>query len=520
MVTQAYKILVDWDNNGNFTGTHDDITSDVLSVQFRRGRDFASTMEGNSTAGVLKVRLNNESGKYSPSNTSSALTGNIKPSKPVKFTTNSALFPATFPITFDENPMFTGRLESLSPQPISQTLDEAELVAVGPLGYINQFVPKGSINTNIYTSQAVNAILDAVGWSATERDIDTGNTVIPKYWFDSRRTIDALRLVEETEGGFIKETFDGKIAFENRLARTNKTSQGTFSDASGASISYLTIQQEDPLQSIVNTIRASVRFYSTQTIATVWTSAENGTNANSIALVPSETKEVYARYPNGTTQSGGVAIESWTTPVVNTDFTADTTISGTSGNMNSYLTVSAPTADKQANRMKIILTNTHPTATLYVSKLQARGTVLLQTDYIDVESVDTDSVTAYGERSYTASTPFFPNVFEAQRWANYHKQVFSSPINYLTMTFSANANDASMEQALNREVSDKITITATSNANLGINSDFFIEEIKHHVSRGGTRHMVTFVLSPAIGGYSQFWELGIGKLGESTVPAY
>ena len=43
-----------------------------------------------------------------------------------------------------------------------------------------------------------------------------------------------------------------------------------------------------------------------------------------------ETKEVYARYPNGTTQAGGVAIESWTTPVVNTDFTADTTISGTS----------------------------------------------------------------------------------------------------------------------------------------------------------------------------------------------
>ena len=188
--------------------------------------------------------------------------------------------------------------------------------------------------------------------------------------------------------------------------------------------------------------------------------------------------------------------------------------------MNSYLSVSAPTADKHANRMKIILTNTHPTATLYVSKLQARGTALLQTDFIEVEAVDSDSVTAYGERSYTASTPFFPNTFEAQSWATYHQQIYSSPINYLTMTFSANANDASMTQAINREVSDMVTITANNNANLGINSTFFIEEIKHNVTRGGTRHMVTFVMSPAEGGFSQFWKLGTGVLGTSTVPSY
>ena len=63
-------------------------------------------------------------------------------------------------------------------------------------------------------------------------------------------------------------------------------------------------------------------------------------------------------------------------------------------------------------------------------------------------------------------------------------------------------------------------MVADNNAPLGINEDFFIEEIRHTVSNGGTQHMVSWLLSPATGGYSQFWVLGTGLLGTSTVPAY
>jgi len=54
---------------------------------------------------------------------------------------------------------------------------------------------------------------------------------------------------------------------------------------------------------------------------------------------------------------------------------------------------------------------------------------------------------------------------------------------------------------------------------LGINADFFIETATHSIKPGGM-HTVTWHLSPATGGYSAFWVLDKGKLGESTVPAY
>ena len=87
------------------------------------------------------------------------------------------------------------------------------------------------------------------------------------------------------------------------------------------------------------------------------------------------------------------------------------------------------------------------------------------------------------------------------------------------MTIPASAQ-GNIGHALTRDLSDRITVTATGDANLGVNADFFIESEKHQVSAGGQEHTVEWQLSPASGGYSQFWVLGTGVLGTSTVPAF
>ena len=61
-------------------------------------------------------------------------------------------------------------------------------------------------------------------------------------------------------------------------------------------------------------------------------------------------------------------------------------------------------------------------------------------------------------------------------------------------------------------------MVGTSDAGLGINADFFIESEKHTVSPGS--HTVQWEVSPASGGYSQFWVLGTSVLGTNTVPAF
>ena len=58
---------------------------------------------------------------------------------------------------------------------------------------------------DIRTDEAIAKILDDAGWGATERDLAVGQTTMNRWWTDSVDTITALRIVEETENGFVKE---------------------------------------------------------------------------------------------------------------------------------------------------------------------------------------------------------------------------------------------------------------------------------------------------------------------------
>ena len=95
--------------------------------------------------------------------------------------------------------------------------------------------------------------------------------------------------------------------------------------------------------------------------------------------------------------------------------------------------------------------------------------------------------------------------------------ILGSPIDILTMVFSAKVSSNEVA-ALSLELSDRITIVATNQAGLGINADFFIESEKHNITPD--QHIVRWELSPASGGLTQFWVLGTGVLGTSTVPAF
>ena len=103
MASGSYQLLVDWNNDGDFTDAHDDITSAVLSLSWERGRDYASQLQGKSRAGKLTATLVNTDGKYSPNNTSSALTGNILPGRTVRLMAGpDEAFPYSFPISFED----------------------------------------------------------------------------------------------------------------------------------------------------------------------------------------------------------------------------------------------------------------------------------------------------------------------------------------------------------------------------------------------------------------------------------
>jgi hypothetical protein len=70
-----------------------------------------------------------------------------------------------------------------------------------------------------------------------------------------------------------------------------------------------------------------------------------------------------------------------------------------------------------------------------------------------------------------------------------------------------------------REIGDRVTIRANGDAGLGLNTDFFIERIHHRITKFGTDHRVTYLLSEAAG-FSDFWVLNTSVLDTTTRLAY
>ena len=526
----SYTVLVDWNNDGDFADANDDITGDVLSLSWSRGRDYASALKGRSVAGKLTANLINTGGKYSPSNTSSVLSGlfpysfplsfnsGILPGRSIRLQAGSGSFPYTFPMLFNDGVRWQGKLDRIKPAPASRGRKTAKLTAFGTLGYLNQFETQLASQTNRRTDQAIGAILDDVGWtSSDDRDLDTGLTTISRFWMSGKKAIDALRLVEEAEAGFIKESKSGQIAFENRFHRLTQTasttSQATFSDADGATLTFDQIAQADPLSTIVNHVEAKARKFNTASLGVLWTHPETG--SDSPTLAPGESKTFEAEFPNPDSANNAMEVDAWTTPAATTDYLLNAASDGSGTNLTSDITV---TQVKTAERMAITLTNSATGSDGYLTKLQARGTAVSTKNPCIVRAIDTTSQTAYGERKYVAKTKFIPTTSEAQDWCDYQLLIYASPIEVLTMTIPS--TPANIAQVLSRDLSDRITVTATNDSKLGISADFFIEAEKHTVSAGGQEHRTVWELSPASGGYSQFWVLGTSVLGTSTVPAF
>ena len=80
MASAVYKIEVDWDNNGSFADADEDISDDVKSISYGRGKDEEL---GKANPGTLEIRVNNSDGKYSPTLNTGIFT-NLLPKRVIK----------------------------------------------------------------------------------------------------------------------------------------------------------------------------------------------------------------------------------------------------------------------------------------------------------------------------------------------------------------------------------------------------------------------------------------------------
>ena len=512
MPTLTYELAVDWNNDGDFIDANEDITSYVLTLRAERGRFEPSTLSGKAIAGRLTAELNNTNGIFSSFNTSSPLSGNLLPGRPVRWRVTS---PSTVTL-------WQGHLDQIIPLPTAGRTPRVRLIAHGVLAKAAGTRVNTPLFATIYTGAAVNRILDEIGiaTSTNERAIDAGQLPINRWWADDRVTaLEALREVEDSEPGFLYESGGGRVVFEDRrhrLVSPHTVSQANYSDAAGATLPYEQVIQEDPLRYIVNRVHVPIeRLYDGATGTPLW-SMDVASGAVPFLDI-GESRVFTGLYPQSSSPANHRAVRQWTTGAIDPGVTANSASNGLGTNLTTAIGVSY---QGRATRIDVTLTN-NATVGAYITALSTTGTPITAGQKSFYTRDSTGSQARYDVRQYQfpgdwlSGTP----IPDAQDRAGWIIGSFQDPIPILRVQQHINRSSALITERLTREISDRVTVVATNTAGLGINEDFFIEQITDVVTHRGGTHRVIYTLSPA-SVYGGFWVLGTSLLGVSTKLAW
>jgi len=208
-----------------------DVSNQVDSIKTTRGR---SANADNFQTGSMSLRIIDQNGDFNPMNPASPYYNLLTPMRKVVI---SASYGAT---TY---PIFAGYIttyETTTPRDVGEVVYTTIQAVDGfRLASNAQISTVASATAGQTSGTRIGKILDQIGWPATQRDIDTGQTTVQADPGTARTALAALQTIESTEYGALYMDALGNFTFQDR-ALTSSSVAGTpvvFND-DGTGISY------------------------------------------------------------------------------------------------------------------------------------------------------------------------------------------------------------------------------------------------------------------------------------------
>lgn len=453
MYAFSLNLYVDWNNNGSFVDANELLGSDVLSVSTSRGR---SSVNDEYSVGSLSAVLKNLTGKYSPYNSSSPLYGNLLPGRPMKL--EVVVGATTYPI-------WRGTLGNFGQ---SRSSEPGSYVDLDGLDDFDQF-RLGSVRVNYVetkrTDELLTLTLDAAGWPAGRRTLDTGQITVPKYWSYRDAPVEALRkAVKQEMGGFHFLGKDGNYVFRNRYYRQTQASALTVTN--GRMLGFQ-VRREDVVDSVVFT-RAGLDVE--VALTDVYTLSPTGRQLNPGSTDPLNT--IHGQY--------SVAAKNVVTPIATTDFVANDAIDGSGANKTSQVTVSSFT--NYGGGFTIVF-NVLDSSPVYLTMFKIRANAVRRSNDERKIEVAAASPIVTGQ-VYSDEFEFLDDASAIKNYATWNAAVRSQfqPRPRLQVIAKTSAE---FESLLALEIGNRITVTNTTGLYpTQINGEFFIEGISWNMDTG------------------------------------
>lgn len=348
---------------------------------------------------------------------------------------------------------FRGRIRVIEPRGGIKREQSCEVVAYDIMRELLETdVRELAIAINQVDDVLIEAVLDALPADAQPiaRDIDAGLDTLP-YAFDNvRGGLKAGSLIKDIAlSGLALAAVkgDGTFIYRNRHSRAVSVSSFTISDA------MTEIDVPSSLDRAYNRVRVTVH---PKTVDAAATTVLYGLSGAAPSILPGATLTIWGEYrsPDNTLELiGGTAA---VTPIVaTTDYTANTAQDGSGSDRTASISV---VTSAFASTVKFAVTN-NGSDEAYLTKLQVRGKGIYDDGPQTLESY---TAMTYGDRPFALNMPYQDDPSVGQDAADYLNLQYNNRTQQLSaLGFMASRSAAVMAQALERDISDVITVSET-----------------------------------------------------------
>lgn len=400
---------------------------------------------------------------------------------------------------------FRGETEDFTPT--YGRISYVEVTCVDLLARLSGLKISTALYSGIRTGDAVNIILDAVGWTGG-RDIDVGATQLPWFWCDGDDALESLRSLVDGEGlpAFFGQDENGNAVFRDRhhrgLRAASKTVQATWRDAGTDPRFSLPVTYEHGARDVINSVEWEVGIRRPDALGQVWSQDTPVTlqDGETVKIVAKANEPFYGlRQPSTGYDPDD---DSQTGPDIDLK----------SGSVNA-------TVDRDSGQ-SVTLSITAVGGPAIIDRMSLRAISVPVVYTVKVASSNSTSVRKYGERFPESMDPAkWASVWDVTSIAEVLLSYRSERLPIVTVTFKS-ATPAILVEQLQRNLSDRVRVIYST---ADLDRNFFVENAKHTVrGRGQDRiHETTFMAeaAPGTGSGASPFILGTSNLGGTDVLA-
>ncbi|MEO8609957.1 MAG: hypothetical protein ABI690_18835 [Chloroflexota bacterium] len=514
MSPPTYTVTLDWDDDGDFTDPGEDISADVLRLEWRLGLE--TPYESIAAPIAAQITVRNPSQSYSPEYTAN----DLSPGRPIRIQSNDGTTTRTH---------FTGFISRVEPVAGTQGERLAVIHAAGPESALVQNIVRLPPQVNKRADEIILALLEQLflrqphlkGYFliglTTHAELDTNTRLAETYprsidigrstfaytadtWLSGIPALDALRQLADSERGRFFVDMAGKLVFYNRHHALAKVSADAAFADNMEGLDY--VYGAD----VVN--RIGVRILPRSIGApgsTLWTLAA------SQKINPGETgtSQIIVHYRDANERPLGALSAISPTPFF--DYLANTLADGTGQERTAQIAISL--SEFSASAVVLTLRNIGTDVAYLQAGARLRGTPIIQGDPITLQQTDWTSVSLHGLNGLTLNLPALGSLEDADQLARFELTRRKDPRGQVRRIQVSSAN--LLTQVLARTLFDRITVTETQTDH---SADYFIIAEEHTVDLGSIRHEVSWLLESAAA--NAFWIVSTSHLDQDAYLAY